>query len=76
MKPCSKSLQFIVIYTENFLIHYNMCLQVSIFFDLLFMCQHYILYPAKKRVTNAAPLLEPVTPEPKSVNPPHSEENV
>lgn len=22
--------------------------QVSVFFDIIFMCQHYVLYPAKK----------------------------
>eukprot|EP00257_Ricinus_communis_P020314 XP_015579519.1 cystinosin homolog isoform X2 [Ricinus communis] len=31
---------------------------VSIFFDLLFMFQHYILYPAKKKKENASPETE------------------
>ncbi|GAV88262.1 PQ-loop domain-containing protein, partial [Cephalotus follicularis] len=26
---------------------------VSIFFDILFMCQHYVLYPAKKRLVSS-----------------------
>ncbi|XP_004488939.1 cystinosin homolog [Cicer arietinum] len=28
---------------------------VSVFFDILFMCQHYVLYPEKKRKSEASP---------------------
>ncbi|KAK7311096.1 hypothetical protein RJT34_08998 [Clitoria ternatea] len=28
---------------------------VSVFFDILFMCQHYVLYPANKRKSEASP---------------------
>nr|KYP50223.1 Cystinosin isogeny [Cajanus cajan] len=29
--------------------------EVSVFFDILFMCQHYLLYPVKKRKLEASP---------------------
>ena len=28
----------------------NFLLQISIFFDLIFMCQHFLLYPARRAV--------------------------
>lgn len=34
---------------------WNVHLQVSIFFDLLFIVQHYVLYPAKKTALSPDP---------------------
>ncbi|KAJ9135418.1 hypothetical protein P3X46_032604 [Hevea brasiliensis] len=46
---------------------------VSIFFDLLFMCQHYILYPAKKAHIPPKPNKEGAEPLIKSSDDPLSE---
>ncbi|XP_059641317.1 cystinosin homolog [Cornus florida] len=46
---------------------------VSVFFDVLFICQHYVLYPSKKMVIS--PKLDVVSKEPllESADRPHSE---
>lgn len=46
---------------------------VSIFFDLLFMCQHYVLYPAKKAVISSKLSKDGVEPLLKSSDNPESE---
>lgn len=47
--------------------------QVSIFFDLLFMCQHYVLYPAKKAVISSKLRKDGVEPLLKSSDHPELE---
>ena len=58
------------------IIWWNMQLQVSIFFDIIFIFQHYVIYPHKKAQVSSK-LVEEERTEPLVKSPDHPEsENV